>query len=98
MKKPQRIQLSRRRGWRIPENTLKVDRSTPFGNPYQAGKDGEGKRDYLVELFYRYVTSTSPGAALAERARSELRGKNLACWCSLDGPCHANVLLEIANA
>jgi hypothetical protein len=29
---------------------------------------------------------------------SELRGKNLACWCRLDQPCHADVLLEIANA
>lgn len=28
----------------------------------------------------------------------ELRGKNLACWCSLDQPCHADVLIELANA
>lgn len=27
----------------------------------------------------------------------ELRGKDLACWCPLDRPCHADVLLEIAN-
>ncbi len=27
----------------------------------------------------------------------ELRGKDLACWCPLDQPCHADVLLEIAN-
>lgn len=27
----------------------------------------------------------------------ELRGHDLACWCSLDAPCHADVLLEIAN-
>lgn len=27
----------------------------------------------------------------------ELRGKNLACWCPLDAPCHADVLLELAN-
>lgn len=27
-----------------------------------------------------------------------LRGKNLACWCALDQPCHADVLLELANA
>lgn len=27
----------------------------------------------------------------------ELRGKNLACWCPLDQPCHADVLLELAN-
>lgn len=26
-----------------------------------------------------------------------LRGKNLACWCPLDQPCHADVLLEMAN-
>ena len=29
---------------------------------------------------------------------AELRGKNLACWCALDQPCHADVLLELANA
>ena len=28
----------------------------------------------------------------------ELRGKNLACWCPLDQPCHADVLLELANS
>ena len=27
----------------------------------------------------------------------ELKGKDLACWCRLDQPCHADVLLEIAN-
>lgn len=27
----------------------------------------------------------------------ELRGNNLACWCPPDRPCHADVLLEIAN-
>ena len=27
-----------------------------------------------------------------------LRGKDLCCWCSLDQPCHADVLLAIANA
>jgi hypothetical protein len=31
-------------------------------------------------------------------AREELAGKNLACWCALDQPCHADVLLELANA
>jgi hypothetical protein len=36
--------------------------------------------------------------ALEEAALPTLRGKNLACWCALDKPCHADVLLEIANA
>lgn len=29
--------------------------------------------------------------------RFHLRGRNLACWCALDKPCHADVLLELAN-
>lgn len=29
---------------------------------------------------------------------AELRGKDLACWCKLDCACHADILLEIANA
>ena len=32
------------------------------------------------------------------RAPLLLRGRDLACWCPLDGPCHADVLLELANA
>lgn len=27
-----------------------------------------------------------------------LGGKDLACWCPLEQPCHADVLLELANA
>lgn len=27
----------------------------------------------------------------------ELRDKTLACWCPIDQPCHADVLLELAN-
>lgn len=30
-------------------------------------------------------------------ALAELAGRNLACWCPLDQPCHADVLLELAN-
>lgn len=32
---------------------------------------------------------------LLAELRAELRGRDLACWCSLDGPCHADVLLEV---
>lgn len=28
---------------------------------------------------------------------SALRGLDLCCWCPLDQPCHADVLLELAN-
>ena len=31
------------------------------------------------------------------KSLAELRGKDLACFCPLDQPCHADVLLELAN-
>jgi hypothetical protein len=33
---PTRVQLRRTKGWRIPKNTVKVDRTTPFGNPFSS--------------------------------------------------------------
>lgn len=31
-----------------------------------------------------------------EEIRAELAGRDLACWCALDKPCHADVLLKVA--
>lgn len=33
-----------------------------------------------------------------EQELATIRGRDLACWCALDKPCHADVLLELANA
>lgn len=93
---PKRIQLSRRKGWRMPEGAVKVDRSTRWGNPYQAGKDGDGSRARLVQLFREHLNRPEQADKRAA-IRAELRGKDLACWCPLDEPCHADVLLELAN-
>jgi hypothetical protein len=32
-----------------------------------------------------------------EHAKEQLRGHDLACYCPLDEPCHADVLLDVAN-
>jgi len=45
----------------------------------------------VVELFRRHCIDTLPDL-------SSLRGKDLACWCPPDRPCHADVLLELANS
>ena len=93
---PKRIQLKRTKGWRMPENTVKVDRTNKrFGNPFVVGKDGVGDAAHAVE-FFKAMIDQSPG--LIECAKIDLRGKNLACWCKLGTPCHAEVLLEIANS
>ncbi len=32
-----------------------------------------------------------------DQIRTDLAGKNLACWCPLGSPCHADTLLKVAN-
>ncbi|MDR6953835.1 hypothetical protein J2X65_003198 [Ancylobacter sp. 3268] len=105
---PRRIRLSRAKGWRMPDNTVKVDRSTPWGNPFVVGIDGTAAQCVATYHFLLSgllcVSTKAPldkqKAALSHvRAHAQdLRGKNLACWCALDKPCRADVLLEVANA
>ena len=70
-----------------------VGRPTPWGNPFSVGKDGT--REEVLEKFRRWVFAPAQ-AELRERAKQELRGKDLICWCA-PKPCHADVWLEIAN-
>jgi hypothetical protein len=37
---PHRVQLRRAKGWRMPANTVKVDRTTLFGNPFSVKEYG----------------------------------------------------------
>ena len=103
---PRRVQLSRARGWRMPENTVKVDRTTKWGNPFVPGKTGDvysGKVKNGHHAYQLYASVAHDNKQLVAAARAELRGKNLACWCPLPTDpyeqdcCHAAVLLEIAN-
>jgi Domain of unknown function (DUF4326) len=104
---PERIQLRRSKGWRMPSNTVKVDRNTKWGNPFRV-KPGR-PREYAITLFRHMLcgfisVSDDPTMEaqdayreMAERDCGELRGKNLACWCRIGDPCHADILLELAN-
>lgn len=103
--RPIRVQISRRKGWRMPPNTVKVDRSTKWGNHIVVGeRRGIGYRPWTAEDAvdqYRadleYATSNDRPGGSSPTDLSSLRGKNLACWCALDQPCHADVLLDLAN-
>ena len=92
---PKRIQLSRRKGWRMPSNTTSVARPSRWGNPYQIL--ATGSRELSVRLF-REWTALPDMAPYRQRAHDFLWGQNLACWCGPDQLCHADILLEIANA
>jgi len=95
---PTRVQLSRRAGWRKPEGTVTVARPGKWGNPFRAGDPGIPDRETAVRMFRQLAAGEIDGVEYPFADVGELRGKDLACWCSLDGPCHADVLLELANA
>jgi hypothetical protein len=101
---PQRIQLSRKKDWRIPLDTVVVSRPSRWGNPFRVGEEGVPNAETAVRLFRALLRRESNGSSHRDfvftdaRLRADLAGKNLACWCRLDQPCHADVLLEIANA
>ncbi len=104
--KPARIQLSRKRGWRMPAKTIKIDRSTVWGNPFKVGETPQHPithhpvlvtdKHHAISLFALHL-QTPIGQLLAANARRELAGFNLACWCKAGDACHGDVLLSVAH-
>ena len=88
----QRYQRSRRKGARLPANVVVVTRPTEWGNPHPLtlGRP-EAVRRYREDLLRGRLGVT------VEDVRRELHGRDLACYCPLDEPCHADVLLAVAN-
>jgi hypothetical protein len=112
--RPQRMQLRRTKGWRMPPATVKVDRATIFGNPFSVEQHG---RRGSVRMYRLWLEGKFPDRVFLEwamsmlyakrsmimEALSTLEGKNLACWCPLPklgepDMCHAAVLLDIVQA
>lgn len=90
--------------WRVVPVT---DHHFAFGDAADV-LDAEGNS---LGRFERFGRSPRTGAAywatqayrrdvsadLVAAAHTDLAGRDLACWCPLDQPCHADVLLELAN-
>jgi Domain of unknown function (DUF4326) len=97
-KKPRRVVRRRTKNWKMPADTVYVGRPTVWGNPFIVGTEMIGGEKLTaakaVALYRQYARD-----AFDERdLRACLRGKNLVCWCPLGEPCHADVLLEMANS
>jgi hypothetical protein len=88
---PRRVVLSRKKGWKMPLNTVKVSRPSKWGNQFTVEEYG---RKLAVDNYRRYLIGKSVVGALD---LTELKGKNLACWCKIGEACHADVLLAMAN-
>lgn len=91
---PKRIQRKRTKGWRMPENTIYVGRPTKWGNWFSWGTSH--RSDQYVDAYRRSILFDIEKDPDKYNLK-ELRGKNLACWCPPDQPCHADILLELAN-
>ena len=66
-------------------------RRSPFANPFSIREHGR------AEALERYERWLADRPDLLARARQELSGRPLACWCKPTDPCHADILLRIAN-
>ncbi|WP_120338110.1 DUF4326 domain-containing protein [Cryobacterium soli] len=101
---PKRIQMSRQKPWRAENpDAVIVARPSKWGNPVSVA---DIREDYSDPAYCRQVAVElfEDGRAMGDwpypsssEIRAELAGKDLACWCPIDGFCHADVLLEIAN-
>ena len=91
---PVRIRRERTRGWRLPPATICVTRPGPWGNPFK-----DMSPDKAVSEFQRWLARRKDHSAIwMHRHLDNLKGKDLACWCPTHEPCHADVLLRLANA
>jgi hypothetical protein len=107
---PVRVQRKRIKGWKMPENTVYVGRPGKWGNPFKVGEAIWNPKsetislitpnsvEECVELFEIYMKNgMAKKHTWMYKHLHELKGKNLACFCSLDKPCHADILLKLAN-
>jgi len=98
---PKRIQRKRTKGWRMPVDAIYVGRPSKFGSPFRVTDRTAAE---AVNAFEQWLTVDHVTAGLLDKkavildSLHELKDRDLACWCALDSPCHADVLLKIANA
>ena len=76
---------------KIPPDAVYVGRPSKWGNPFKIGRDSD--RDGVIAKYADWLDCMVFNNRLN---LNELMGKDLVCWCS-PLPCHADVLLELAN-
>jgi hypothetical protein len=96
---PNTVKVDRSSRWGNPFVICKVAQASRLGKHAQTELVGKLVRDRerAIALFKQWISGPSEVAAEWRGSVHELRDRNLACWCPLDGPFHADVLLELAN-
>ena len=62
-----------------------------WGNPFTIGRDGS--REEVIQKYEQWLRAQPK---LMAKAKRDLKGKVLACWCA-PSACHGDVLAHIAN-
>jgi hypothetical protein len=91
--KARRVRLSRAAGWRLPAGAVSVAYPTRWANPFRPAARTPAANAIALEKYRQYLAERPD---LVEAARAELAGKDLACWCAPELPCHADLLLAVA--
>jgi hypothetical protein len=73
------------------EEGVYIGRPSPFGNPFVIGVDGN--RTQVIQKYENWIKNNPE---LLQKAKSELKGKNLICWCA-PLACHGDILLKLVN-
>ena len=68
-----------------------IGRPSIWGNPFVIGKDGN--RDAVIEKYRNWLLSKPD---LVQKVKTQLKGKDLVCFCA-PAKCHGDILLQIAN-
>ena len=91
---PIRIQRTRKEKQVSPNGLpiVYVGRPGKWGNPYKINETFSAHN--AVILYCEYLEKWVD----TDEIISELKGKNLSCWCNIGKPCHADILLNIANS
>ncbi|MFJ2298121.1 DUF4326 domain-containing protein [Oerskovia paurometabola] len=95
------VAVGRGTKWGNPVRIVPVHR----GGPFDLKRDGvgfigqtAGIESARASAARRFRNLVDLGLAPSvDEIRAELAGKDLMCWCPLGSPCHADVLLELAN-
>lgn len=93
--RPHRVQLSRAKGWRLPVGAVSIAYPTKWANPYRPTTRSAEANAAAVAAYAQHLAEHPD---LVAAARRELGGKDLACWCPPDLPCHGDILLRVIQS